>query len=57
MERFASRLKAGRMIVLSRGRHEILMERDDIRGQFWAAFDAFIPARGRNLMRSSKPRA
>lgn len=43
MERFASRLKAGRMIMLSRGRHEILMERDDIRGQFWAAFDAFVP--------------
>ena len=43
MERFASRLKAGRMIMLSRGRHEILMEKDDIRGQFWAAFDAFIP--------------
>lgn len=43
MERFAARLKAGRMIMLSRGRHEILMEKDDIRGQFWAAFDAFIP--------------
>ncbi len=43
LERFASRLKAGRMIMLSRGRHEILMEKDDIRGQFWAAFDAFIP--------------
>jgi len=24
-------------------RHEILMERDEIREQFWAAFDAFIP--------------
>ena len=43
MERFASRLKAGRMIMLSRGRHEVLMEKDDIRSQFWAAFDAFIP--------------
>lgn len=43
IEKFASRLKAGRMIMLSRGRHELLMERDDIRGQFWAAFDAFIP--------------
>jgi lysophospholipase len=43
IERFASRLKAGRMIMLSRGRHELLMERDEIRGQFWAAFDAFVP--------------
>ena len=43
MERFASRLKAGRMIMLSRGRHEVLMEKEDICGQFWAAFDAFIP--------------
>jgi len=42
-ERFASRLKAGRVIVLPGARHEILMERDVIREQFWAAFDAFIP--------------
>jgi lysophospholipase len=42
-ERFASRLKAGRVIVIPGARHEILMERDAIREQFWAAFDAFIP--------------
>jgi lysophospholipase len=42
-ERFGSRLKAGRVIVLPGARHEILMERDEIREQFWAAFDAFIP--------------
>jgi lysophospholipase len=42
-ERFAARLKAGRAIVLPGARHEILMERDVIREQFWAAFDAFIP--------------
>jgi lysophospholipase len=42
-ERFASRLKAGRVIVIPGARHEILMERDMIREQFWAAFDAFIP--------------
>jgi lysophospholipase len=42
-ERFAARLKAGHAIVLPGARHEILMERDDIRDQFWAAFDAFIP--------------
>ena len=42
-ERFASRLKAGHAIVLPAARHEILMERDSIREDFWAAFDAFIP--------------
>ncbi|MBZ6077377.1 alpha/beta fold hydrolase [Microvirga puerhi] len=42
-ERFASRLKAGHAIVIPGARHEIMMERDDIREQFWAAFDAFIP--------------
>jgi lysophospholipase len=43
IERFAARLKAGRAIVLRGARHEILMESDPIRRQFWAAFDAFIP--------------
>jgi lysophospholipase len=42
-ERFAARLKAGHAIVIPGARHEILMERDDIRDLFWAAFDAFIP--------------
>lgn len=42
-ERFAARLKAGHAIVIPGARHEILMERDAIRDQFWAAFDAFIP--------------
>ncbi|MGE3247946.1 MAG: alpha/beta hydrolase, partial [Beijerinckiaceae bacterium] len=43
LERFATRLKAGRLVTLSPARHEILMERDNIREQFWAAFDAFVP--------------
>ena len=42
-ESFASRLKAGRCITLRLARHEILLERDAIREQFWAAFEAFIP--------------
>jgi hypothetical protein len=42
-ERFAARLKAGFAIVIPGARHEILMERDRIREQFWAAFDAFVP--------------
>jgi lysophospholipase len=40
---FAARLKAGHTITLRGSRHEILMERDAIREQFWAAFDAFVP--------------
>jgi len=43
IERFATRLRAGAHLVVSGSRHEILMERDVFRGQFWAAFDAFVP--------------
>lgn len=43
MERFAARLKSGRILVLPGARHEILSECDAIRQDFWAAFDAFIP--------------
>ncbi|MBM6594923.1 alpha/beta fold hydrolase [Microvirga pudoricolor] len=42
-ERFAARLKAGHALVIPGARHEIMMERDAIRQDFWAAFDAFIP--------------
>jgi lysophospholipase len=43
IERFATRLRAGAHLVVSGSRHEILMERDVFREQFWAAFDAFVP--------------
>lgn len=43
IERFATRLRAGYLLVLPGARHEILTERDAIRADFWAAFDAFIP--------------
>lgn len=43
IERFAARLKTGQALILPNARHEILMESDEIRAQFWAAFDAFIP--------------
>lgn len=43
IEDLASRLRAGSQIVLGGARHEILQERDSIREQFWAAFDAFVP--------------
>jgi lysophospholipase len=44
-EYFASRLKAGKCLTLAHARHEILMERDPLRELFWAAFDAFLPAK------------
>lgn len=43
IEQFAIRMRAGAHVVVAGARHEILMERDFYRGQFWAAFDAFIP--------------
>jgi lysophospholipase len=39
----ANRLPAGGNVFLDEAHHEILMERDIIREQFWAAFDAFVP--------------
>nr|WP_246728537.1 alpha/beta hydrolase [Microvirga terricola] len=43
IERFSARLKSGHAIVLPGARHEIMMEKDEIRELFWVAFDAFIP--------------
>ena len=43
VERFVAGLRASTLVTVSGSRHEILMERDDFRQQFWAAFDAFIP--------------
>lgn len=40
---FAMRLRAGSHLVIPGARHEILMEQDRYREQFWAAFDAFVP--------------
>jgi lysophospholipase len=42
-ERFAQRLDLAQLICIPGARHEILMERDALRDQFFAAFDAFIP--------------
>ena len=42
-ERLAARLEGGRICIVDGAEHEILIERDDLRDQFWAAFDAFIP--------------
>jgi lysophospholipase len=43
IEAFGRRLKAGHTVVIPGSRHEAMMERDELRAQFWAAFDAFVP--------------
>ena len=43
IETFGMHLLAGRHLILPGSRHEILQEQDHYRGQFWAAFDAFVP--------------
>ncbi|MBM3636726.1 MAG: alpha/beta hydrolase [Alphaproteobacteria bacterium] len=41
-ERFVSYLRNGRLIELEGAEHEILLERDALRKQFWQALDEFI---------------
>jgi lysophospholipase len=43
IEDFALSLRAGAHVIVPGSRHEILMEQDRMRAQFWAAFDAFVP--------------
>ena len=43
IEDFAIRLRAGSHLVVAGARHELMMEQDRYRVQFWAAFDAFVP--------------
>lgn len=43
IERFAARLKIGGALVIPGANHELLMERNAVRAQVWAAFDAFVP--------------
>jgi lysophospholipase len=42
-EEFATHLRAGAQLTIPGSKHEILMEQSLYRGQFWAAFDAFVP--------------
>jgi lysophospholipase len=44
-ESFARRVKTVAYLRIPGARHEILMERDELRDQFWVAFDAFIEGR------------
>ena len=43
IERFAQNLNSGALATIAGAKHELLMERDEFRSQFWRAFDAFIP--------------
>jgi lysophospholipase len=43
IETLSGELRAGAQVVIAGSEHEVLMERDFIRQQFWAAFDAFVP--------------
>ncbi len=45
-EALAAALRAGGQVVIPGARHEIMMERDIVRAQFWAAFEAFVPGSG-----------
>ena len=44
MRRFATRVPGISLVVIREALHEILSERDAVRGQFLAAFNAFIRA-------------
>jgi len=46
IEQLGLRLRTGRHAVIPGARHELLMENDAIRGQVFAAFDAFITSQG-----------
>ena len=43
IEDFAMRMRSGSHLIVAGARHELLMEQDRYRAQFWAAFDAFVP--------------
>ena len=43
IESFAANLRAGSHLMVPGARHELLMEQNRFRAQFWAAFDAFVP--------------
>jgi lysophospholipase len=42
-EAFSTHLRAGAHLLIPGAQHELLMEQDRYRQQFWAAFDAFVP--------------
>jgi lysophospholipase len=55
IERFAQRLDLAQLVTIPGARHEVMMERDELRAQFFAAFDAFIP--GGKVVKNGAERA
>lgn len=47
IEQLGLRLRTGRHMIIAGARHELFMENDTIRGQVFAAFDAFITEQSR----------
>jgi lysophospholipase len=43
IEEFSGHLRAGTHLIIAGALHEVMMEQDQFRQQFWAAFDAFVP--------------
>jgi lysophospholipase len=43
IESLAGELRTASFVLLPGARHEVLMEGDRLREQYWAAFDAFVP--------------
>jgi lysophospholipase len=43
IEDFTLNLRAGSHLIVPGAMHELLMEQDQYRQLFWAAFDAFVP--------------
>jgi lysophospholipase len=54
-KRLASRLTAAQIVVIEGAQHEILIERDALRAQFWAAFDQFLPRSASKPSQSMTP--
>jgi lysophospholipase len=52
IEAFSTRVKICKYLVIAGAKHEILQERDEIRDQFWAAFDAYVPGSNRTMSES-----
>ena len=52
IEAFSTRVKICQYLVIAGAKHEILQERDEIRDQFWAAFDAYVPGSNRTMSES-----
>ncbi len=46
IETLCRKMPKGALVTIDGARHEIMMERDIYRQQFWGAFDAFIPGSG-----------